>query len=218
MMNVTCVRWRGELAMQALGRLEPDVAIGLQAHLDGCRECRRHVVELSQIAEALAFASPRGVEEAESARMSAQLQESVLGRLDEEAARGKHRKRRRIGVLATAVAAIAAAVAIVLPSASPPPTGRVVTLSGTAGTSASITLRPSSSGTDVTLVERGQPAGQDYEVTMQSSSGRWWQAGSYHTPGSFARAHLSCAAESYEITRVWVQDANGSAVLTGYVR
>ena len=217
MTNVTCVRWQGELAMQALGKLERDLAVGLQAHLDGCPACRGHSVELAEVAGALTFASPGGVEEAEPARLSAHLQESVLGRLDEEVARGRHRRRLRIGVLATAATAIAAAAAIALPSASPVPTGRVVTLRGAVGTSASITLHPSSSGTDVTLVEHGQPAGQDYEVSMQSSSGRWWQAGSYHTSGSVARAQLSCAVESYEITRVWVRDANGASVLMGFV-
>ena len=84
--------------------------------------------------------------------------------------------------------------------------------------SASITLRPSPSGSDVTLREHGQPVGQDFVVTMQSTSGSWWQAGSYHTAGTSVRAQLACAVQPSEITRVWVRDGSGATVLSGYVR
>jgi anti-sigma factor RsiW len=214
-----CVRWQGELAMQSLGKLEPEVAVGLQAHLDGCADCRADAAELAPLPGALAAASPDAVDDPWADRVPAQLQESVLRRLESEAADERHRTHRRIGVLATtgaAVAGIAAAIILVVSSASPPPAGRVVALSGAPGTVASITLVPSTSGTDVVLHEHGQPVGQDYVVTMKSSSGTWWQAGSYHTSGASVRAELTCAVPPSAITQIWVRNSSGTTVLKGY--
>jgi len=214
-----CIRWQGELAMRSIGKLEPEIAVGLQAHLDGCAECREQAAELAPLADALGFASPAAVEDPEADRVPPRLQESVLSRLESEARQARRRSRRRVGVVATVGAGIAAAVVVVVASVgsgSPAPSGRVVALSGAPGAAGSITLVRSSSGTEVILREHGQPVGRDFVVTMQSTSGRWWQAGSYHTSGTTARAQLTCAVEPYEITRVWVRDSTGATVLSGY--
>ena len=137
------MRWQGELAMQSLGKLEPEVAVGLQAHLDGCADCRAEAAELAPLAGALAGASIDAVVDPWADQVPAQLQESVLHRLESEAADERRRTRRRVGVWATAGAAaagIAAAIVLVVSSASPPPAGRVVALRGAPGTVASITL------------------------------------------------------------------------------
>jgi hypothetical protein len=212
-----CIRWQGEVAMQSLGRLEPEVALALQAHLDGCAECREQAAELAPLAAALTAASPAAVEDSEVGRVPPRLQESVLHRLGTEARRERRRSRRRVGVVATVATGLAAAAVAVVSMGSPAPTGRVVTLSGTPGTAATVTLVRSSSGSDVTLREHGQPVGQDFVVTIQSNSGTWWQAGSYHTSSLTVRAQLTCAVEPYEINRVWVRDSNGITILSGYV-
>jgi len=217
MTDLGCIRWQGELAMQSLGKLEPEIAVALQAHLDGCAECREHAAELAPLAGALSIASPGAVEDAGVDRVPPRLQESVLGRLETEARQERRHTRRRVGVVATVAAGIAAAAVVVVSAGSPPPTGRVVALNGSPGTVATITLVRSSSGTDVMLREHGQPVGRDFVVTMQSTSGRWWQAGSYHTSSATVRAQLTCAVEPYEITRVWVRDGTGATVLSGYV-
>ena len=217
MTDPRCIRWQGELAMQSVGKLEPEIAVALQAHLDGCAECRDQAAELAPLAAALTTASPAAVEDPEAGRVPSQLQESVLRRLGTEARRERRRSRRRVGVVATVAAGIAAATVAVVSVGSPSPTGRVVTLSGTPGTAATIALVRSSSGSDVTLLEHGQPIGRDFVVTMQSNSGTWWQAGSYHTSSLTVRAHLTCAVEPSEITRVWVRDSTGATVLSGYV-
>ena len=212
-----CIRWQGELAMQSLGKLEPEVAVALQAHLEGCAECRGQASELAPLAAALTIASPAAVEDSEAGRVPSRLQESVLHRLRTEARRERRRSRRRVGVVATVAAGIAAAAVVVASVGSPSPPGRVVTLSGTPGTAATITLVRSSSGSVVTLREHGQPVGQDFVVTIQSDSGTWWQAGSYHTSSLTVRAQLTCAVEPHEINRVWVRDSTGATVLSGYV-
>jgi hypothetical protein len=213
-----CVRWQGELAMQALGKLEPDVATALQAHLDGCADCREEAAELAPLAAALAAASPDVLDDPEAAPVPARLQQSVLARLDAEA-RSEHRRARRwVGAAAAAVAAVATAAAVVASVGSSPPAGRLVALSGTAGTVATMTLTRSATGTDVTLHEHGQPVGHDYIVTMESATGSWWQAGSYHTSGTNVRAQLTCAVAPSEISRVWVRDSSGATVLSGWAR
>jgi hypothetical protein len=212
-----CLRWQGELAMQSLNKLEPEVAVVLQAHLDGCAGCQEQAAELATSAGALTAASPFAFEETEADRVPSRLQESVLHRLETEARRERRRSRRWVGFVATAAAGIAAAAVVVVSVGSTPPVGRVVTLSGPPGTSATITLVRSSSGTAVTLREHGQPVGRDFVITMQSNSGTWWQAGSYHTSGPTVRAQLTCAVEPYEITRVWVRDGTGATVLNGFV-
>jgi hypothetical protein len=215
-----CIRWQGELAMQSLGKLEPEVAVGLQAHLDGCADCRADAAELAPLPGALAAASLDVVDDRWADQVPAQLHESVLRRLESEAADERHRTHRRVGAvatMATAAAGIAAAIILVVSSASPPLAGRVVALSGAPGTVASITLVPSTSGTDVVLHEHGQPVNQDYVVTMKSSSGIWWQAGSYHTSGASVRAQLTCAVPPSAITQIWVRNSSGATALKGYV-
>jgi anti-sigma factor RsiW len=215
-----CIRWQGELAMQSLGKLEPEVAVGLQAHLDGCADCRAEAAELAPLAGALTGASLDAVDDPWADQVPAKLQESVLHRLESEAADERRHTRRRVGALATAgavAAGIAAVIVLGLSSTSPPPAGRVVALSGTPGTVASITLVPSASGTDVVLYERGQPRDQDFVVTMKSASGTWWQAGSYHTTGATVQAELTCAVPPSAITQVWVRNSSGTTVLNGYV-
>ena len=214
-----CARWQGELAMQALGRLEPDVEVALQAHLDGCADCRGEAAELAPLAGALAAASPTTLDEAEADRVPTALQESVLARLATEARADRRRSRRRAGVLAGALAgaAVAASAVVVTLTGGHAPVGRVVALAGSPGTQASITLSPSPSGTDVTLREHGQPVGRDFVVTVKSTSGSWWQAGSYHTSGATVRAQLTCAVAPSQITRVWVRDRTGATVLSAYV-
>lgn len=213
-----CVRWQGELAMQALGKVEPEVAIALQAHLDGCAECRAERALLAPVVGALRVASPQAIEDPDAEWVPPQLQESVLSRIETEARVERRRTRRRGSVAALVAAGVAAAAILVASAGTPPPTGRTVTLSGPPGTIASITLRASSSGTDVTLREHGQPVGQNFVVTMQSASGRWWQAGSYHTSGATVRAQLTCAVAPTAITQVWVRDSSGATVLSAYVR
>src|ERR1019366_3978557 len=98
-----CVRWQGELAMQALGKLEPDAATALQAHLDGCAACREEAAELAPLAAALAAASPDVFDDPEAAPVPARLQQSVLARLDAEAQSEHRRARRRGGAAVAAV-------------------------------------------------------------------------------------------------------------------
>ena len=99
------------------------------------------------------------------------------------------------GIGAAVVAVAAAVVAVVALSTSPTPPIRTVALTGQPGVVASISLSTQSWGTRATLRESGQAPGQVLTVSMKSSSGRWWVAGSYRTTGrsGTVEVQLSCA-------------------------
>lgn len=173
MIHPRCIRWQGDLALQSLGKLEAEIDVARQAHLDGCVECQEQAAELAPLPVALTAASPSAFEDTEAGRVPFRLDESVLHRLETEARKERRRSRRRVGLVATIAAAIAATAVVVISVGSPLPTGRVVALRGPTGTAATITLVRSSSATAVTLHERRQPVGLDFVVTMQSNSGTW---------------------------------------------
>ena len=218
MTGAECERWRGLQAMHAIGRLEPHEESQLRAHLEGCPACRVETVELAGLEAALGLVD--------------------LGHLDDgmepaiplESARWEHvrwERHRRSRMTATrwamagmAVAAVAAiALVVVSVQQSPAPT-KTVALSGTPGVQASVVLTPKASGTEATFRESGQEAGQVWTVTMETSPGSWWVAGSYRTPGSKGQVQvtLSCAVPADQITHVWVSDGAGHTVLRGYVQ
>src|SRR5207302_8879808 len=53
-----CRRRRELLGAYLLGHLGPEERVGLEAHLDGCAECRAELADLRPVAGALAFADP----------------------------------------------------------------------------------------------------------------------------------------------------------------
>lgn len=53
-----CRRWREMFGAYLLGHLAPEERVGLEAHLDGCADCRAELAELRPVAAALAQADP----------------------------------------------------------------------------------------------------------------------------------------------------------------
>ncbi len=95
--------------------------------------------------------------------------------------------------------------------------GTDVALTGEAGVTATARLEARTWGTKVVLSESGEPGGQVLTVSMKTSSGRWWVAGSYQTgaEGGAVRVELTCAVPPRAITDVWVTDQSGRTVLNG---
>jgi Putative zinc-finger len=58
MTTEVCRRWRDLFGAYLLGRLTPEERVGLEAHLDGCADCRAELAELRPVAAALAAADP----------------------------------------------------------------------------------------------------------------------------------------------------------------
>ena len=74
-----CREWRELLGAHALGQLRDEERIGLEAHLEGCAECRAELAALTPVAAMLPHADPARFE-------SAPQPPAELGRLGRVAA------------------------------------------------------------------------------------------------------------------------------------
>ena len=86
------------LGAYLLGHLPPEERVGLEAHLDGCAECRAELAELGPVSGALAAADPTHL--GAPPEPPAELADRVFARV--RAARRSHRRRRWTVALAAA--------------------------------------------------------------------------------------------------------------------
>lgn len=211
-----CDHIKGLIALNVIGRLPDAERVVLLSHLDGCRECRDDERELLELARVLPAADLGHLEEDE---VPAGLDDAVLGRLLDEAARDRRSRRFRLGLAATAAAAaVVLALALVLLPGSSKPGTVTVALSGSSGVRASVVLTSETWGTAVRIAESGQPGRQVMWVSMHTKAGDWWQAGTYRSvSGHPVEVELACALKLSQIESVWVRNAAGRAVLHGNV-
>ena len=210
-----CDHWHGLLAMEIVGQLADQDRLALSAHLDGCQACRDERGDLAGLARILPAADPGHLGGHE---VPFELQSAVFGRLQSDA-RHDRRARRVRYALGGAVAASLAAVALVVGlSGSPGTHGTTVALHGSHGVEASAVLTSKPWGTAIRLEEAGQAGGQDLSVSMRSTKGSWWAAGTYRTvTGRTVQVELTCAVPASKITEIWVRNKAGQTVLTGYL-
>ena len=218
MSGAECDSWRGMQAMYAIGRLDPNEENELAEHLAACSSCRAEAEDLAGMESALKLADIDHLDSA--AELAIPIESARWEQLRVQRQRRVGRMTRTwavAGVAAAAVVAIALGAVALHHPASP---NRIVALSGTSGVHATVVLTPKAWGTQATFDEAGQRAGQVLTVSMETTSGTWWVAGSYRTPGSNGRLQvtLSCAVPATQITHVWVSDDAGHTVLHGYVQ
>jgi anti-sigma factor RsiW len=208
-----CEQVRGMIALSVLGDLDDDERVTMLAHLDGCPECREEERELGAVAAVLPEAD---LGRLEPNPVPSTLSDAVLGRLEEQAHR--RRRNRRIGYLVGgSVAAAAVALGLVVSLGSTGALSESVALSGPAGAHASARLTAESWGTAVHVVESGQSAGEVLWVSMRTSSGGWWQTGTFTSDGArTVSVDMACALRLSRIESVWVRDATGHVVMHGY--
>ena len=92
MSTAACEHARGQLALFTLGRLPDNERLALEAHLDGCEDCRSELAGLSGLSSALSAADPDRIDhvvEVPETRAA-----SVLDSLGTEVAR--HRRSTRV--------------------------------------------------------------------------------------------------------------------------
>jgi predicted anti-sigma-YlaC factor YlaD len=204
------------MAMHVFGDLSREEEIGLLAHLEGCVECRAISVELAQTFTALGYVDPSAVES--TAAVPPALFERVLGDLHEADILRRRRRVARMAALA-GVGAVAASLILIGVFAAHPttPVQRTVALRGAPTVKASVMLIDESWGTKVDLHESGLPGGGVYTVSMSTSSGTWWTAGTYRTvSGQGVDATMTCAVSLSKITGIRVRNGAGQTVLSSY--
>ncbi|HVC69419.1 MAG TPA: zf-HC2 domain-containing protein [Acidimicrobiales bacterium] len=213
-----CDQWHGLVAMEFVGQLADEDRLALSAHLDGCQDCRDERGDLAGLARILPAADPShlGGHEVPFA-----LQGAVFGRLADDARHEKRGRRVRYGLVAAAAASVAAVALVFGLSGSPGGSGpgqSTVALHGSNGVQASAQLTTKPWGTAVHIEESGQRGGQDLSVSMRTSNGSWWAAGTYRTvTGRTVRVDLACAVPASKITEIWVRNRAGQTVLRGYL-
>lgn len=208
-----CDHIKGLIALSALDRLAEPESIALLAHLDGCRECRSDERDLRALAAVLPAADP---DRLEGEDMPLGLSRAVIDRLRAEPGRRRRTRRWRYMVGAAAAAVVALSLWFSLGGAGPQ--SETLALSGAAGTHASVQLTAQSWGTSLHIVESGQPGRLLQWVSMQTTSGKWWQAGTYRSvSGHTVQVSMACALELSQIESIWIRDSAGHVILHGYV-
>jgi predicted anti-sigma-YlaC factor YlaD len=206
MTSLDCERWRGDLAMAAVGRLDGSERRALNAHLDGCPSCRSELAELDATTKSLALADPARVE---PRRGMVPSRKSGA----HPSSRRPHRARWALG--GVGLVAVAAATLFWIGGASRSPI--TVSLDGSQGIRATAVLTSARYGTEVSLLTTGQTPGAVYHVSMESRSGTWWQAGSYRATRGTEHVELACGVAPTKVDQIWIENASGEVVLQATV-
>ncbi len=175
-----CREWRESLGAYALGQLADEEVPALEAHLEGCGDCRAELEQLTTVARLMAKADPERIGEAPTP--PAALADRVLSSISEERRAGRRRRLRfGLAIGATAAAVTAAILAIfVLPGGGEEPPSRVVSFESLPKKlKIGAKLEPRAFGTEIHLYVKGAPSGALCRVFLQARDGSRLSAGSF---------------------------------------
>jgi putative zinc finger protein len=169
-------RWREELGAFVLDQLDPDERAAVQAHLDGCAQCREERDLLLPLAEILPLADPAWLTSSPVAPR--RLGRSIARKIDAER-RGQRRRRLQLGAgIATATAALAAVFLLALGGGPSAPHTEVAFADVPAGVHITGDLTSRSWGTEVSVYVDGIRPGTRCRVFLRGPNGRV-QAGTF---------------------------------------
>jgi hypothetical protein len=174
-----CREWRESLGAHALGQLEEEERRGLEAHLEGCPECRAELEQLAALSHPLSLADPARFEAAPSPPPA--LGARVAAAVGAE----RRRERRRRAGFGLAFGGAAAAVAtvlvlLVLPGDGAPGPEQHVEFGALPGkVKISAKLIPNAFGTEIHMYVKGVSSGTLCRVYLRSRSGEMLSAGTF---------------------------------------
>ncbi len=212
-----CRGWREELGSFVLDQLDADERAAVEAHLDGCAECRAELELLVPVAEALPLADPEQL--GSGATPPRSLAFKVARGIGAER-RARRRRRIRLGVAAAATACAAAAVVVALDGAgesgSPPVAApqRVAFTSTPRGVEIGASLAPRPWGSEISLQVRGITPGTRCKVWLRTGDGTRVAAGSfrYRYEGGSDGAALSTSLRPSQAQSIGVRAGNRTFV------
>jgi hypothetical protein len=192
-----CREWRESLGAEALGQLPGDERAALEAHLDGCPECRAELDSLTAVARLMPLADPERFDAAP------QPPPELAGRVADAISAEKRtarRRRRRLGFgagLATATAAAAAVLAIfAIGGGEEGPSQWVAFSSLPRGVKVDARLEPRPFGTEIHMYVEGVRSGTLCRVTLRGPHGVRMSAGTFrYRYGAEQEAVLSSALD-----------------------
>lgn len=195
-----CREWREALGAYALGQLQRDERAGLEAHLDGCPQCRAELALLEPVAQMLPHADPARFESAPQPppELGARIAAVIEG--ERQQARKQRRRRRTFGgfALGGATAALAAAVLaiFVLGGGGGEPQKHVQFTSSSGDVKIDATLEPHAYGTEIRMYVHGVASGTLCRVSLRGSDGVAYPAGTFrYRWGDDSEAVLSSALD-----------------------
>lgn len=180
MTTESCREWRVSLGAHALGQLPAQERAALEAHLEGCPECRAELESLAGVARLLPMADPEHFDMAPAPPPS--LADQVVATIRAEK-RKDRRRRLRLGLAfsgATAAVAAAALALFILPDGpSGTPEQHVAFRSLPPGLEISANLEPHAYGTEIHMYVKGAPSGTLCRVFVRGPNGVRQSAGSF---------------------------------------
>lgn len=225
------------LGMQAIDRLEEDEALLVQAHLDGCAECRAELAELRETATMLGGLDPERVSQTVAVpAVPAELGERVVAAVQRERAathartEAAHdlvsRRSQRVprwvpvAVAAAAVAVVGAGVGYQLAPEQPTIPLETVAVQAAPGTTLDIAagVVPHTWGMEIKLTGTGFTVGEDYQVRVLTDSGGQVSAGEFIGVGATTmRCNLNSAVLRSDADGFEVLDSAGQVVLSSHL-
>jgi Putative zinc-finger len=193
-----CREWRESLGAYALGHLVAEERAGIEAHLQGCPECRGEAESLATVSRLLPHADPERFGPAPLPPPA--LGDRIAGRIAAERRRTRGR-RLRLGLAlsgATAAVAAAALAIFVLPGSDEngSPARHLTFRSLPPGMEIGATLEPHAFGTEVHVYVKGAPSGALCRVFLRGRDGSRLPAGSFrYRWGDDSQAILSSAMD-----------------------
>ncbi|HET6571879.1 MAG TPA: zf-HC2 domain-containing protein [Solirubrobacterales bacterium] len=202
-----CREWRESLGAYVLGQLPEGERAGLEAHLEGCAECRAELAELEPVARVMPLAEPERF--AEPPRPPAGLGKRIEATIAAERRAAGRRRRRRFGLVlggATAAAAAAAVLAafVLGGGSSASPEQRVAFSSLPPGIKIAATLEPRAYGTEVHMYVEGVRSGTLCRVVLRGPHGARLPAGTFRYRYGEDEAVLSSALDLSRTTSIVV--------------
>jgi hypothetical protein len=209
MKTESCREWRPSLGAYALGHLSADERAGLEAHLEGCPQCRAELESLQGVAMLLPHADPERFDSVP--QPSPELGRRILASLGTERRQKTRRRRLRFG-FAGAAAAVAVAVLalVILPGGGEgQPQQRVHFTSLPQGIEIGAMLEPHAFGTEIHMYVSGVRSGTLCRVFLRAADGTSYPAGSFrYRWGDDSNAVLSSALDLSRTAAIGVHAGN----------
>jgi putative zinc finger protein len=215
MKTESCREWRESLGAYALGQLPEQERSGLEAHLEGCAECRSETDALLGVARLLPHADPDRFGPAPAP--PAALGRRIAATIDAEKRKRRRGRRFRLGLglsgAAAAAAATVLAILVISESPGPGPEQRVAFRSLPQGVTISATLEPQAFGTEIRMYVKGVRSGTLCRVYMRGPGGASVSAGTFrYRWGADASAVLSAALDLSRARAIVVHAGNRTFV------
>ncbi|HEV7563972.1 MAG TPA: zf-HC2 domain-containing protein [Solirubrobacterales bacterium] len=211
MKTENCREWQASLGAYALGHLSADERAGVEAHLEGCPQCRAEIESLSGVVTLLPHADPERFGPAP--QPSPELGRRILASLGTERKQKTRRRRLRFGFgFAGATAAVAAVVLalVILPGGgASQPQQRIHFGSLPQGIEIGAMLEPHAFGTEIHMYVSGVRSGTLCRVFLRAEDGTSYPAGSFrYRWGDDSNAVLSSALDLSRTAAIGVHAGN----------